>query len=83
MHPLVKDLHKMSDDDVLKTLSELYRKLGIAYQMDNAGGEVVQQLQLLIETYQEEYQKRMSAQAEKLNKYVKTSKSDRDIWDIE
>jgi hypothetical protein len=52
-HPLIPNLDTLSSDDLLEKISELNRKLGIAYNTGN--GHLCNQLRMAIESYQNKY----------------------------
>ena len=63
MHPLAPDLSNMSDDDLLKKINELMSRMRSNMNMRNP--QMTQQLNMLYQDYQAEYNRRMQAQAEK------------------
>jgi len=71
MHPLLGKLDGLTMDELLEKTNELHKKLGFARNMRNQ--EVINQIQLMLSTYQEEYYKRMRDEAEKAkdNPYMK------------
>lgn len=56
-HPFVNNLSDKSLEDLQKTISDLMGKLTFAYRMGN--GPLIQQLQMVIESYKAEYNKKM------------------------
>jgi hypothetical protein len=64
-HPFISDLSDKSLDDLTKTLTDLQGKLNWARRSSNPG--LVNQMQMVIESYQSEYQKRMDAMYKKQN----------------
>lgn len=56
MHPLAPDLTSLSDDDLHKKRGELQQKLVFAYRMGQTN--LIMQMQLLLEDYMVEIQKR-------------------------
>lgn len=52
-HPLVPNLDQLSSEDLLSRITELNRKLGIAYSIGN--GHLCNQLRMAIESYQNKY----------------------------
>jgi hypothetical protein len=52
-HPLIPNLDTLSSEDLLEKISELNRKLGIAYNTGN--GHLCNQLRMAIESYQNKY----------------------------
>jgi hypothetical protein len=53
-HPLISNLDELTPDQLLEKISELNRKLGIAYRTGN--GYLCDQLRMAIESYQTKYQ---------------------------
>ena len=84
MHPLGQDLSKFSDEELYKKQSELSKRFTQAHRFGPAG--IIPQLQILMQDYQEEAQRRqaraMKEMQEKLNK-GKDDKSLRSIIDIQ
>lgn len=78
MHPLTGDLTKISDDDLLKKINELYGKLRTS--MGLTGSHYAEQLRMILEDYQAEYNRRMAVQAEQ---FAKNNKKLADKIDIE
>lgn len=70
-HPLITNLKDVSLDDLTSKINELYQKLNQAMRMGNAS--IANQLRMVLNTYQEEYQRRMAETAEKAkeNKMLK------------
>lgn len=64
MHPLSPDLSSMSDDELHKKLSDLQTRAVTAYQTGN--GDLVQQVNLLINDYQMEIEARNQRMMDKL-----------------
>ena len=56
MHPLVADLSGLSNEDLHKKYNELQTKYNQAYRNGPAG--VIPQMQMIIENYREEMDKR-------------------------
>lgn len=56
-HPLIGDLSGKTTDELLQTINGLYKKMRFANKMGN--GAMIQQMRSVIDTYQEEYQKRV------------------------
>lgn len=56
-HPFVNNLSDKSLEDLQKTISDLMNKLTFAYRMGN--GPLINQLQMVIESYRSEYSKKM------------------------
>ena len=76
-HPLTPDLTKMTMDEFTKKFTDLQNRLSTAYRWGN--GQMVQQLQLLLQDYQEELNRRNQKQ---LDDMMKSSKNFKDIIDI-
>jgi hypothetical protein len=64
MHPLAPDLSGLSDVELNKKLAEMQTKLSQAYRFGN--GQLVYQLQMLMEDYQAESSRRQQKQFEEL-----------------
>lgn len=64
-HPFINDLSDKSLDDLTKTLTDLQGKLNWARRSSNPA--LVNQMQMVIESYQLEYQKRMDAMYKQQN----------------
>jgi hypothetical protein len=62
-HPLVGKLDDLSLDDLLSKINDLHKKLGQSSRFGNF--QMVNQIRAALSMYQEEYQKRMTAEAEK------------------
>jgi hypothetical protein len=56
MHPLAPDLTKLSDEELHTKRSELQNRMGSAYRMGSA--DMVGQLQLLLQDYAMEVERR-------------------------
>ena len=52
-HPLISSLDNLSADELLNKITELNKKLGIAYRTGN--GDLCNQLRMAIETFQNKY----------------------------
>jgi hypothetical protein len=52
-HPLIPNLDSLSADELLTKISELNKKLGIAYRTGNGG--LCNQIRMAIESYQAKY----------------------------
>jgi hypothetical protein len=78
MHPLAGDLTKLSDEELLKKLNELYDKIRTAYRFRDPA--ISQQLNLLLESYKsEQYRRAQEAQ----EKFLQNNKKYVDRIDIE
>lgn len=64
MHPLCPDLSQLSDDELQKKQSELQKKMMQAYTFGNT--DLALQLQMLLEDYSMEVQKRQAKMMEEL-----------------
>lgn len=64
MHPLAPDLSQLSDDELQKKYSELQKKMMQAYTFGNT--DLAIQLQMLLEDYTMEVQRRQSKLMEEL-----------------
>ena len=70
-HPFINDLSDKSMEDLSNIISDLTKKLTFAYRMQN--GEMVHQLQMVLESYRTEYNKQMDEMFKKQN--IKTNVS--------
>lgn len=64
MHPLAPDLTQLSDDELQKKQSELQKKMIQAYQFGST--DLAMQLQMLLEDYTMEVQRRQARMMEEL-----------------
>jgi hypothetical protein len=62
-HPLMGSLADLSLEEIVSKSSDLSGKLNFAYRTGNQ--PLVNQIRMVLEGYQEEYQKRMADAAEK------------------
>lgn len=56
-HPLIPNLAELTDQQLLDKITELNKKLGIAYKTGN--GHLCNQVRMAIESYQNAYQERL------------------------
>ena len=70
-HPFINNLSDKSMEELSNTISDLTKKLTFAYRMQN--GEMVNQLQMVLESYRTEYNKQMDEMFKKQN--IKTNVS--------
>ena len=56
-HPLVTNLNDLTEEQLLEKITELQRKLNIAYRTGNA--YLIHQVQMALETYQTKYTEKM------------------------
>jgi hypothetical protein len=56
-HPLIPNLDSFSAEELLSKITELNRKLGIAYSTGN--NHLCNQLRMAIESYQNKYQEKL------------------------
>jgi len=68
-HPFINNLSDKSIDDLSNTLTELTKKLNFAYRTQN--GPMIHQLQMVLESYRTEYNKKMDEMMKKQN--IKTA----------
>lgn len=70
-NPLVGKLDGLSVDELISKINELHKKLGQSGRFGNF--QMSQQIRATLSMYQEEYQKRMTAESEKAknNKLLK------------
>lgn len=77
MHPLTQDLTGLTDKVLTDKISELDRKLSMAYRV---GSPVTHQIMMVLEDYKSEHQRRMAVQMEKAMQ--QSGKTFDDIIDI-
>lgn len=56
-HPLIQNLDDLSEEQLQEKISELTKKLGIAYRTGN--GHLCNQLRMALESYQNKYQEKI------------------------
>ena len=56
-HPLIGSLEEFTPEQLLEKISELNRKLGIAYRMGN--NDLCNQLRMAVESHQTKYQEKI------------------------
>jgi 20S proteasome alpha/beta subunit len=56
-HPLIGSLDEFTPDQLLEKITELNKKLGIAYSMGN--NDLCNQLRMAIESHQNKYQEKI------------------------
>jgi hypothetical protein len=56
-HPLIGSLENFTPEQLLEKISELNRKLGIAYGMGNA--DLCNQIRMAVESHQAKYQEKI------------------------
>jgi hypothetical protein len=73
-HPFINDISDKSLEELQATISTLMGKLTFAYRMGNA--PLIHQLQMAIDTYKEEYSKKMNElmSKQKINSKVSIQK---------
>lgn len=64
-HPFIQGLDKKTLEELQSTISELTNKLTFAYRVGNL--QLVRQLQMAMETYKNEYKRKMDVMIEKQN----------------
>lgn len=64
-HPFIQSLENKTVEEIQTTISELTGKLTFAYRTGN--GPLIHQLQMVLETYRNEYKRKMDALFEKQN----------------
>jgi hypothetical protein len=64
-HPFIQSLEKKTIEELQTTISDLTGKLTFAYRTNNAA--LIQQLQMAIESYRNEYRRKMDVMLEKQN----------------
>jgi hypothetical protein len=77
MHPLTENLAQMTTDELTKKQSDLLNKITMAYRWGKP--EMVQQLQMILDDYQQEINVRNQKQLEEMQK---SSKGFKNIIDI-
>lgn len=70
-HPFINDISGKTLEELQTTISGLMNKLTFAYRMGN--GPLIHQLQLAINTYKEEYAKKMDEMMSKQKISTKVS----------
>jgi hypothetical protein len=68
-HPFITDLSDKSLEDLQVKLTDLTKKLNFAYKMQN--GPMIHQIQMVIESYRAEHNKKMDELLKKQN--IKTA----------
>ena len=58
-HPLIGDINNLTTEELSSKVTELNKKLSIAYRMGN--NHLCNQLRMAIETYQNKYQEKLRA----------------------
>jgi hypothetical protein len=58
-HPLIGDITNLTTEELSSKVTELNKKLSIAYRMGN--NHLCNQLRMAIETYQNKYQEKLRA----------------------
>lgn len=76
-HPLTPDLSKLSLEELTKKFNDLVSRLNTAHRFGK--GDMVGQLQLLLQDYQAELNRRNELQLRELEKNSKTFKNIIDI----
>lgn len=64
-HPFANDLTEKSTDEIAESITSLGNKLSFAYRMQKA--DMANQIQMLLESYKAEYNKRMDEMYRKQN----------------
>lgn len=80
MHPLAPDLSNLTDEELYTKRSELQNKLSYAYRIGNA--DMVNQLNLLIQDYMLESERRNAKILEDARKSGRLGKDDDGAKDI-
>ena len=65
-HPLTPNLHEMSDNDILKKINELNKRLVWAHT--SGQGSVINQIHMMLDDYKAESQRRDMERDQKINK---------------
>jgi len=64
-HPFINNLSDKSVEELQDTISSLNQKLTFAYRTQN--GPLINQIRMVIESYQKEYQKKINEMINKQN----------------
>lgn len=64
-HPLIGDLTGFSVEELQEKLTDLNKKLNFAYRIGNQ--QMVNQLRMLLESYNGQYQAKLAEQQSKMN----------------
>lgn len=72
-HPFIRDLDNLSLEEIQTKISELTGKLNFASRMGN--GQLINQLNMAIESYRTAYSKKMSEMMSKVTSTVKIEKN--------
>jgi hypothetical protein len=64
-HPFINDLSGKTMEELSDIISDLTKKLTFAYRMQN--GQMIHQLQMVLESYRTEYSKQMDDMFKKQN----------------
>jgi len=64
-HPFITDLSDKSIEQLQETISSLHQKLTFAQRTGN--GPLIQQINMVIESYRKEYQKKIDVMIKKQN----------------
>jgi hypothetical protein len=64
-HPFISDLSEKTSDDLQQTIQDLYGKLNFLYRTQNQ--PLINQMNMILETYKTEYNKRMDDVYKKQN----------------
>lgn len=64
-HPFINDLSEKNMEELQETITKLNSNLNFAYRMQNHA--MIQQINMIIESYRTEYNKRMDALYKKQN----------------
>lgn len=76
-NPLIGDLTGLTDEELSAKINELSSKINFAYR--SGSGSVVGQMQVVMNHYQEEYQRRARIKVEELEKNSRNFKNIIDI----
>ena len=72
-HPFVQDLSSKDLEELKEKIALLTKKLNIAYSMGNSS--VIHQLNMALESYRQEYKKKMDEQLKKYYEQVNIQRS--------
>jgi single-stranded DNA-specific DHH superfamily exonuclease len=79
-HPLAPSLESLKDEELHRKISELLQRLNSAQRTGDP--QLIMQLQMLYDGFQEESQKRAQVWLERLNKKKKDTPDDKPNFDI-
>ena len=78
VHPLINNLENYTDKEISQKLNELHKKLNVAVGMGNR--ELMDQIQLVIQDFSEEYNKR---QEQRMKDALEAQAQEESGWDFD